>query len=66
MLRIKLCLNLDNIYIYIYIYIGNLTVSLSPTLSKNAKVEYHIRMKTHKFIVFRFWVKIGVNPLCMG
>ena len=23
-------------------------------------------MKTHKLIALRFWVKIGVNPLCVG
>jgi len=35
-------------------------------LSKNEKVKHHIKMKTHKLIALRFWVKIGVNPLCVG
>ena len=39
-------------------------VSLSPTLGKNEKVEHHIRTKTHKPIVLRFWVESGVNTLC--
>jgi len=41
-------------------------VSLNHTLSKNEKVEHHIRMKTHQFIVLRFWIKSGVNPICVG
>jgi len=45
------------------IIVGNPSVSLRPTLSKNEKVEHHIRMKTHKPIVLRFWVMSGVNPL---
>jgi len=32
-------------------------MSLSLTLNKSKKVEYHIRMKTYKTIVLRFWVK---------
>jgi len=39
-------------------------VSLDPILSKNEKAEHHIRIKAHKPIVLRFWVKSGVNPLC--
>jgi len=37
-----------------------LSMSLSPTLSKNEKVEQHIRKKTHKPNVLRFWVECGV------
>jgi len=40
-------------------------MSLSLTLSKYKKVEDHIRMKIHNLIILRFWVKSGVNPLCM-
>jgi len=47
-------------------YVRNPSVSLSPTLNKNEKVEHHIRIKAHKPIVLRFRVKSGVNPLCMG
>jgi len=46
--------------------VGYPSVSLSSTLSKNEKVEHHIRMKTHKLTVLRYWVKSGVNPLCVG
>ena len=35
----------------------NSSMSLSPTLGRNEKVEYYIRMKTHKSIVLRFWVE---------
>jgi len=45
---------------------GYPSVSLSPTLSKSKRVKHHIRMKTHKFIALRFWVRGGVNPLCVG
>jgi len=38
-------------------------VSLSPTLSKNEKVEQHIRKKTHKPNALRFWVEGGVISL---
>jgi len=40
-------------------------VSLSPTLSRNEKVEQHIRKKTHKPNVLRFWVEGGVISLCV-
>jgi len=40
------------------------SVSLSLTLSRNEKVEQHIRKKTHKPNVLRFWVEGGVIPLC--
>jgi len=39
-------------------------VSLSPTLTRNEKVEYYIKIKTHKPIPLRFWVESGVNALC--
>jgi len=41
-------------------------VSLSPALGKNKKVEQHIRNKTHKPNVLRFWVEGGVIPLYIG
>ena len=39
------------------------SVNLSPTLSRNEKVEQHIRKKTHKLNALRFWVEGGVIPL---
>jgi len=36
------------------ILLGKSSVSLSSILSKNDKVDHHIRMKTHKLIVLRF------------
>jgi len=39
------------------------SVSISPTLSINEKVEQHIRKKIHKPNVLRFWVEGGVVPL---
>ena len=44
--------------------VRNPSVSLSPTLTKNEKVEYYIRIKTHKPIALRFWVESGVSALC--
>jgi len=44
--------------------VRNRSVSLSPTLAKNEKVEHYIRIKTHKPIALRFWVESGVNVLC--
>ena len=44
--------------------VRNPSVSLSPTLTRNEKVEHYIRIKTHKPIALRFWVKSGVNVLC--
>jgi len=38
-------------------------MSISFILSKNEKVEHHIKMKTHKFIILRFLVKNVVNSL---
>jgi len=35
-----------------------------PTLSRNEKVEQHIRKKTHKRNTLRFWIEGGVIPLC--
>jgi len=37
--------------------------SVSPTLTRNEKVEYYIKIKTYKLIVFRFWVESGVSVL---
>jgi len=34
--------------------VKNLSVSLSPTLVRNEKVEHYIRIKTHKLIVYKF------------
>ena len=42
------------------------SVSLSPTLSRNGKVEQHIRKKTRKPNVLRFWIGGGVIPLYVG
>jgi len=42
------------------------SVSLSPTLSRNEKVEKHIRKKTHKPKALRFWVEGGVILLYVG
>jgi len=39
-------------------------VSLSPILSINEIVKQHIRNKTHKPIVLRFWVEGGIIHLC--
>jgi len=36
------------------------SVSLSLTLSRNDKVEQHIKKKTHKLNVLRFWVEGGI------
>jgi len=41
-----------------------LSVSLSPILVINEKVEHYIKIKTHTLIILRFWVKSGVNILC--
>jgi len=39
------------------------SVSLSSTLGRNEKVEQHIRKKTHKPNILRFWVEGNVIPL---
>jgi len=44
--------------------VRNPSVSLSPTLTRNEKVEHYIRIKTHKPIALRFWVESGVSVLC--
>ena len=41
----------------------NPSVSRSPTLARNERVEHYIRIKTHKPIALRFWVESGVNVL---
>jgi len=45
-------------------FVRNPSVSLSPTLVRNEKVEHYIRIKTHKPIALRFWVESGVSVLC--
>jgi len=40
------------------------SVSLSPTLSRNERVEKHIRKKTHKPNTLKFWEEGGVIPSC--
>jgi len=47
------------------VFVRNLSVSLSFTLNRNEKVEHYIRIKTHKFIVLRFWVESDVNYLLL-
>ena len=42
------------------------SVSLSPTLGRNEKVEQYIRKKTHKPNALRFWVEGGVISLYVG
>jgi len=41
-----------------------LSVSLSPTLSRNEKVEQYIKKKTHKPNALKFWVEDDVIFLC--
>jgi len=43
---------------------NNFNVSLSLKLSRNEKVEQHVRKKTHKPNALRFWVEGDVIPLC--
>jgi len=43
--------------------VRNPSVSLSSTLTRNEKVEHHIRIKAHKPIALRFWVESGVSAL---
>jgi len=55
----------------IYKCIGNSSVSLSPILSKNEKVEYHRKINAHKLIVLSFcewcqslmWIGLILIPL---
>ena len=42
------------------------SVSLSPTLGRNEKVDQYIRKKTHKPNALRFWVEGGVIFLYVG
>jgi len=44
--------------------VRNPSMSLSPTLARNEKVEHYIRIKAHKLIALRFWVESSVNTLC--
>jgi len=45
------------------IYVRYSSVSLSPTLGMNEKVEQHIINKIHKPNVLKFWIEDGVIPL---
>jgi len=42
------------------------SMSLNFTLSKNEKVEHHIKKNTHKPNILRFWVEDGIILLCVG
>jgi len=44
--------------------VRNSSMSLNLTLTRNEKVDYYIRIKTHKLITLRFWVESGVSVLC--
>ena len=44
--------------------VRNPSVILSPTLTRNERVEHYIRIKTHKPIALMFWVESDVNALC--
>ena len=44
--------------------VGYPSVSLSVTLSRNEKVKQHIRKKTHKSNVLKFWVESDFTFLC--
>jgi len=41
----------------------NLSVSLSSTSTENKVVERYIEIKTHKFIILKFFIKNNVNIL---
>jgi len=43
--------------------VKSLNVSLSFILNENKKVKHYIKMKSHKPIVLKFLVEIGVNPV---
>jgi len=45
------------------IFVKNSSVSLSFTVVKNEKVEHYIKIKIHKPIILKFWVKNDVNIL---
>ena len=38
-------------------------MNLSFTLTINKKVKHYIKIKTHKLIILRFFVKSGINVL---
>jgi len=44
--------------------VRNSSVSLSPILDKNDKVEQYIRIKIHKPIALKFSIKSDINTLC--
>jgi len=37
---------------------------VSPILIRNEKIEQYIRIKTHEFIVLKFWIESDINVLC--
>jgi len=43
--------------------VRNPSLRLSFSFDRNEKVEHYIRIKTHKLIVLKFWIKNGVNGL---
>jgi len=53
-----------SIWKYHIIYFLGIQVSLSHTLVRNEKVEYYIKINTHKPIILRFWVESSINSLC--
>jgi len=55
--------NLFLSFLHVQVIVRYPSVSLSPILSRNEKVEQHIRKKTHKPNALRFWVEGGVIPL---
>jgi len=59
---IFLCLNIP-FYFSEKVFVRNPSVSLSPTLTRNEKVEHHVRIKVHKPIALRIWVDSGVSVL---
>jgi len=44
-------------------YVRNPSVSLTPTFTRNEKVEHHIRIKAHKSIALMLWVESGDSVL---
>jgi len=59
-LKVSRC-SFDDVYIAHIVRYAS--VSLSLTLSRNEKVEQHVRNKTHKPNALRFWVEGSVISL---
>jgi len=53
----------DKLLWYIYVRYRYSSMSLSPTLGMNEKIEQYIRKKTHKPNALRFWVEGNVISL---